>query len=453
MSRCSKDQSQTPCVGSLPPASAASGANIAKPVAAGGASFASRPTRKCPDPSDVKFDQSARAEKAASGALNSAQSSADKYKKGWMTERALGRESQGKNGWEEIPLGDKGSLSMRSPTPWPQAWRDWCADDPWLLQVAAIPNRVTDVFQFPTSDFKNKVGNIVASGKNQYNLKSRSGEGVDMEKVTERIAEHPYVKSACWGNQKLKKTTPDNHESSWNMRIRTLDGDMATVGLTRNKQGKDPQGRQITHYWIGQFSENLDATRRSRLVDFLLNVVGYKSWFFKYGKAKVWRAIDAPREEPPVTPPQKSTENDGLPVAPRPKSADSKYEALPLSTVSNSVSQTQVDYPLDTEVEPTVRKRVSKLNGILVDPRQPSGIAPESWSHRGLISAIVKDQPRETKAAEDMPPVAQIEKKFSVAQPPVALHPVIEQAPPADVSGEGSTQCLSCPQLLSDTGY
>jgi hypothetical protein len=188
-------------------------------------------------------------------------------------------------------------------------------------------------------------------------------------------------------------------------------------------------------------------------VDFLLNVVGYKSWFFKYGKAKVWRAIDAPREEPPVTPPQKSTENDGLPVAPRPKSADSKYEALPLSTVSNSVSQTQVDYPLDTEVEPTVRKRVSKLNGILVDPRQPSGIAPESWSHRGLVSAIVKDQPRETKAAEDMPPVAQIDKLVSVAQPPVALHPVIEQAPPADVSGEGSTQCLSCPQLLSDTGY
>jgi len=450
MSRCSKDQSQTPCVGSLPPASAASGANIAKPMAADGA-FASRPTRKCPDPSDVKFDRSARAKKAASGALNSAQSS-NKYTKGWMTERALGRESQGKNGWEEIPLGDKGSLYTRSPTPWPQAWRDWCADDPWLLQVAAIPNRVTDVFQFPTSDFKNKVGNIVAFTKNQYNLKSRSGEGVDMEKVTERIAEHPYVRSACWGNQKLKKTTPDNHESSWNMRIRTLDGDMATVGLTRNKQGKDPQGRQITHYWIGQFSENLDATRRSRLVDFLLNVVGYKSWFFKYGKAKVWRAIDAPREEPPVTPPQKSTENDGLPVAPRPKSADSKCEALPLSTVSNSVSQTQVDYPLDTEVEPKVRKRVSKLNGILVDPRQPSGIAPESWSHRG-VSAIVKDQPRETKAAEDMPPVAQIEKNVSVAQPPVALHPVIEQAPPADVSGEGSTQCLSCPQLLSDTGY
>jgi len=384
MSRCSKDQSQTPCVGSLPPASAASGANIAKPVAAGGA-FASRPTRKCPDHSGGKFDRIARAKKAASGALNSAQSS-NKYTKGWMTERALGRESQGKNGWEEIPLGNC-SLYARSPTHWPKAWLQWCADNPWSLQMADIPKGVTSVSQFPTSDSKNKVGNIVASGKNQYNLKSRSGEGVDMEKVTERIAEHPYVKSACWGNQKLKKTTPDNHESSWNMRIRTLDGDMATVGLTRNEQGKDPQGRQITHYWIGQFSENLDATRRSRLVDFLLNVVGYKSWFFKYGKAKVWRAIDAPREEPPVTPPQKSTENDGLPVAPRPKSADSKCEALPLSTVSNSVSQTQVDYPLDTEVEPTVRKRVSKLNGILVDPRQPSGITPESWSHRGLISA------------------------------------------------------------------
>ena len=79
MSRCSKDQSQTPCVGSLPPASAASGANIAKPVAAGGA-LASRPTRECPDPSDVKFDRSARAKKAASGALNSAQSS-NKYQK------------------------------------------------------------------------------------------------------------------------------------------------------------------------------------------------------------------------------------------------------------------------------------------------------------------------------------------------------------------------------------
>ena len=72
MSRCSKDQSQTPCVGSLPLASAASGANITKPVAASGA-VASRPTRNCPVPSDARFDRSTRDKKAASGALNSAQ--------------------------------------------------------------------------------------------------------------------------------------------------------------------------------------------------------------------------------------------------------------------------------------------------------------------------------------------------------------------------------------------
>ena len=70
MSQCSKDQSRTPCVGSLSPASAASGANIAKPVAASGA-FAPGPTRNCPVPSDAQFDRSARAKKAASGAVNS----------------------------------------------------------------------------------------------------------------------------------------------------------------------------------------------------------------------------------------------------------------------------------------------------------------------------------------------------------------------------------------------
>ena len=64
MSQCSKDH------GSLPPASAASGANIAKPVAASGA-FAPGPTRNFPVPSDAQFDRSARAKKAASGAVNS----------------------------------------------------------------------------------------------------------------------------------------------------------------------------------------------------------------------------------------------------------------------------------------------------------------------------------------------------------------------------------------------
>jgi hypothetical protein len=169
MSRCSKDQSQTPCVGSLPPASAASGANIAKPVAASGA-FASRPTRNCPVPSDAQFDRSARAKKAASGAVNSAQSSnqctvVDTHDR--MTERALGRVSQGQNGWEFIPLGDFGSLMMRSPTHWPQTWRNWLADNPWSLQSAAIPQGVTKVSQFPASDPKYKVGNIVAPCKNQ----------------------------------------------------------------------------------------------------------------------------------------------------------------------------------------------------------------------------------------------------------------------------------------------
>jgi hypothetical protein len=451
MSRCSKDQSQTPCVGSLPPASAASGANIAKPVAASGA-FASRPTRNCPVPSDAQFDRSARAKKAASGAVNSAQSSnqctvVDTHDR--MTERALGRVSQGQNGWEFIPLGDFGSLMMRSPTHWPQTWRNWLADNPWSLQSAAIPQGVTKVSQFPASDPKYKVGNIVAPCKNQYNLIRRSGEGVQMGEVTERIANHPYVKKHWWGNQKLTNTIAHSHENAWNVRIQTVEDVKAVVGLTRHGHGRDTQGRQITHYWIGQFSEILDATKRSRLVDLLLNVVGYNSWFCKYGRE--WtpkEAIDAQSEEPPVAPPQKSTENDGLPVAPRPKSADSEYKALPLSAVSNPVPQTQVDCPLDTEVEPTVKERVSKLNGNVVDPLYQSGMDP--WSHRGFTSAI--DHYRETEAAEDMPPVAQIKKHASFAEPPVARHPVIEQAPPADVSGEGSTQCLCCPQLLSDTG-
>ena len=148
-----------------------------------------------------------------------------------------------------------------------------------------------------------------------------------------------------------------------------------------------------------------------------------------------------------MAPPQKSTENDGLPVAPRPKSADYEYKALLLSAVSNPAPQTQMDCPLDPAGEPTVKERVSKLNCNVVDPLDRSGM--DAWSHRGC-SAI--HHYRETEAAKDMPPVAQIKKDASFAEPPAARHPVIEQAPPADVSGEGSTQCLCCPQLLSDTG-
>ena len=450
-------QSQTPCVGSLPPASAASGANIAKHVAASGA-FAPRPTRDPPHPSDDKSGRSAGAEKAASGAASSAQwtNQATNTLK-WVREQALSRNSQGPKGWEAITL-EGGSMMVRSPTDWPRVWRNWLADCPWPLQSAAIHRNVEKLSQLPRSDRKWTVGNIIVSGTNQYNLIRRSGDGVKMDEVTHRLSRHPYVKHLDWSNRKLTRTSPEEHENAWNNKIHTVDNVKAVVGLTRKDHGKDNDGRQITHYWIGQFSENLDATERGRLVDLLLNVVGYKSWFCEYGRElKRKDAMNAQSEEPLAASVEKATENDGLPVAPRrlpvaprPESADSECKsALPLSAVPNPpVSQTPVDCPLDTEVGATVEERVSKFNGIVTAPRNQSGMA--SYSHRGPYCGGIDYSRgfREAKAAEDMHPAVQINKDVSSA----LRHPVIEQAPPADVSGEGSTQCRCCPQLLSDTG-
>ena len=50
------------------------------------------------------------------------------------------------------------------------------------------------------------------------------------------------------------------------------------VGYTRHTDKRDDDGKQITHSWV-TFSSTLTEVRRRRVVDLLLNLSGYYSWF------------------------------------------------------------------------------------------------------------------------------------------------------------------------------
>ena len=450
MPRFSTAPRETPCAESKSAASAAGGADA---VAASGA-CSSKPTRPPPPHiGDAQVAQSTGARTAARGAANSGQSSTPggfSWIHTRMQERALRRASRGPNGWEMIPLGSLGCLGVRSPTEWPQAWRNWLEDEPWALQMPTIQQSVSKVSDLPVSDSKYTVGSVIAPCKNQYNLMSRSGEGVLMGEVTERVRCHPYVKKLAWGNQKLTPTNTQTHENAWNVQLTTVEDVKAVMGLTRHGLGKDPQGRQKTHYWIGQFSENIDATVRGRLVDLLLNAAGYRSWFGKYGREWMPKSpIVAQSEVVPVMPNPKPTENDGPPVAPGRELVDSDSKALTLSAVTTPGSMTGLDCPLDTEVEQTVRERVtSKVS----PPHRAHSMYPPHFAgsvpSTQTVAGVGTDEYHESTALEDTPPVARDRKQVSFSEPPVVCHPVIEPALTADVSGGGSERCGSCPQLL-----
>lgn len=413
----------------------------------------SMPTRAPPGVSaGAKSAAGRSARAAASGAANPGRSSTPgkvSELRVYLEENALRRFSEGEKGWEDIPLADFGCLRIRSRTNLAQTWRRWLHDNSFDWKMPTIKQSVTKVSELQPCDFKYTVGNVTKPCNNQYALWSRSDECGDIGDATERLACHPYVMRLSWGNQKLKNTKVDEHESPWNVRLTTVEGDKAVLGLTRNELGKDSEGRQKTHYWIGQFSGNLNPAKRGRLVDLMLNAAGYTSHFMKKWTPKSTTVARTDME--PVMPDAVSSVNERPPLAPSPERVEPTTTALPLTTVAAPVSMHDMDSPLETEVARSVRTEEENASWV-------SRCATSLWNLRAAFlksvastddaSVVGPDESRESTALRVTPPMARDEKRVSVSGLTNVCLFEVDPALGADVSGGDSKRCESCPRLL-----
>ena len=126
-------------------------------------------------------------------------------------------------------------------------------------------------------------GRVVKKGAQDqhYDCYTRRGD-LSMGQLQDRCTAHPYIVASSMqaNSNKLKNTDATCHESEWNLQFDTTDHDVIQCGYTRHKNRLDYQKKQITHVWIS-FAPTTVSTdaRRRRLVDLLLNLSGFYSWF------------------------------------------------------------------------------------------------------------------------------------------------------------------------------
>ena len=72
------------------------------------------------------------------------------------------------------------------------------------------------------------------------------------------------------------RSTADQHESVYNVKLTTILGFNLTVGYSRFK---DPESLASTHAWVAFGDHCTFQWQRELGVNFLLNLVGYKTYF------------------------------------------------------------------------------------------------------------------------------------------------------------------------------
>ena len=122
-------------------------------------------------------------------------------------------------------------------------------------------------------------GRLVKRNDTQYDLYLRRGD-LSISMVEDRCKAHPYVqnKSLRKNGNKLLNTQPSNHEALYNLRFQTQDDFQLHCGYTREGDGLDEKGVQVTHLWC-TCSSILAPHIRKLIVDLIFNLGGYYSWF------------------------------------------------------------------------------------------------------------------------------------------------------------------------------
>jgi hypothetical protein len=136
-------------------------------------------------------------------------------------------------------------------------------------------------------------GLVVKRSSTQFNLFLEAGDLTVVE-LEARVKTHPYVAKRSIEYNGNKLTCTDPCARPYHLRFVTHDEFRLQCGYSRNA---DPMvnGKQVSHIWV-TFSSTLATTYKRRVVDLLLNLGGFYSWFdMGVLKRQAWRQVDAAR--------------------------------------------------------------------------------------------------------------------------------------------------------------